>query len=99
MAWHIKFEKRKAIEKELNEALVEIMCHPNGMLKDAKIFACQKMRKPPFPSNPLLKTKVLSSPPLPLFENLVKVSTTPHPPPPAEGEECAHYDIKNISTF
>ena len=83
MAWHIKFEKRKAIEKELNEALVEIMCHPNGMLKDAKIFACQKMRKPP----------------LPLFENLVKVSTTPHPPPPAEGEGCAHYDIRNISTF
>ena len=24
---------------------MEIVWHPNGILKDAKIFACQKMRK------------------------------------------------------
>ena len=40
---------------------------------------------PPFPSNPPLKVKVLSS--IPLFENLVADSTSP-PPPLAERRGC-----------
>ena len=35
---------------------------------------------PLVPSNPPLKIEVLSSPPL--FQNLVRGSTNPHPPPP-----------------
>ena len=34
LAWHIKFKKCKALEKELNEELMPIALHP-----------CQKMRK------------------------------------------------------
>ena len=29
LAWHIKFEKRKAREKELNEELMSVLWHPN----------------------------------------------------------------------
>ena len=28
LAWHIKFDKRKALKKELNEGLIPIACHP-----------------------------------------------------------------------
>ena len=28
LAWHIKFEKRKALKKELNEKLIPIVWHP-----------------------------------------------------------------------
>ena len=39
LASHSKFEKRKALKKELNEELMR------GILEDGGIFACQKMRK------------------------------------------------------
>ena len=29
LAWHIKFEKRKALKKELNEELMLVALHPN----------------------------------------------------------------------
>ena len=29
LAWHIKFEKRKALKKELNEELIPEVWHPN----------------------------------------------------------------------
>ena len=41
LAWHIKFEKHKALKKELNEELVPIA----WQTKNDGIFACQKMRK------------------------------------------------------
>ena len=30
LTWHIKFEKRKALKKELNEELMPITWHPKG---------------------------------------------------------------------
>ena len=41
LAWHIKFEKRKTLKKELNEELILISWHP----LDGGIGAFQKMRK------------------------------------------------------
>ena len=30
LAWHTKFEKRKALKKKLNEELMSVALHPNG---------------------------------------------------------------------
>ena len=29
LAWHLKFEKRKALKKEIKEELMPVACHPN----------------------------------------------------------------------
>ena len=36
LAWHIKFEKHKALKKELNEKLMLIACHPRRCDKRKK---------------------------------------------------------------
>ena len=36
LAWHIKFEKGKALKKELNEKLMLIACHPRRWEKRKK---------------------------------------------------------------
>ena len=62
-------------------------------IPDVSLFFVEKLQPSPplekvnlpFPSNPPLKTEVLSSPPL--FENLVGGST---PPPPSQQKGGAH---------
>ena len=41
LAWHIRFEKRKELKKKISEELMP----KGGILKDAGIFECHKMRK------------------------------------------------------
>ena len=41
LSWHTKFEKRKALNREVNEELMLVPWHPNS----GGINACQEMRK------------------------------------------------------
>ena len=41
LTWHIRFKKRKALKKALNEELMIIAWHPRTWWN----FACQKVRK------------------------------------------------------
>ena len=57
MAWYIKFEKRKALKKELNEELMLIAWDPRKLWN----FACEKMKKKKKEIEPILLSNAFSA--------------------------------------
>ena len=56
LAWYIKFEKRKALKKELNEELMLIAWDPRKWWN----FACEKMKKKKKEIEPILLSNAFS---------------------------------------